>query len=178
MKRLYLLRHAQALSTSASGDEGRELSPKGHEDSSALGKAIQKKNYIPDYTLCSPAIRTRQTFDNLELAVDHLGFNKDIYSAGFLELLHTVQDLDDRNQSALIVGHNPTIYELAMRLCDENESGQSVIQRLGQGYKPGTLTVFNCPCQVWNDIQIGENMLIDLIDPQDYNAPQTPARWT
>ncbi|MCD8496669.1 MAG: hypothetical protein LRZ85_00395 [Alphaproteobacteria bacterium] len=47
MKRLYLLRHAQALSSSPTGDKGRPLSPQGLADAAALGQMMVRKEYRP-----------------------------------------------------------------------------------------------------------------------------------
>ena len=63
---LFLLRHAQALSTPAGGqDFDRKLSPKGIEDAQALGRHLKSKGYKPDFILCSSAQRTRQTCENI-----------------------------------------------------------------------------------------------------------------
>ena len=178
MKRLYLLRHAQALSTPVGGkDFDRALSPQGTEDTKALGALMEEKSYAPDVSLYSPALRTFETFQNLHLKNTASEAIEEIYDANAEGLLDVIYGCDDGVDSLLIVGHNPTIHELTIRLSSE-ESSQTLFRRLmSEGYKPGSLSVLDCPCVHWNDIQLGENTLIDLQEPLDYNAPNRPTRW-
>lgn len=177
MKRLYILRHAQALNTPVGGtDFDRALSPQGLEDSKALGMAMQKKSYAPKLALYSAAKRTTETFENLNIrGIDSIA-SEDIYDANADRLMDMIHDCDGEHQSLILVGHNPAVQELAMRLASE-DSSLSNLQRLMQGYKPGSLSVFDCPCLHWNDIQMAENILTDFLEPLDYNAPDRPTRW-
>lgn len=177
MKRLYLLRHAQALNTPVGGtDFDRALSPQGLEDAAALGAAMAKQSYQPTAAIHSAAKRTTTTFKQLDLSGISSMASEEAYDANADKIMDMIHDCDDEHESLLIVGHNPTIQELAMRLASE-DSSLSYLQRLMQGYKPGTLTVFDCPCMNWNDLQLTENILVDLLDPLDYNAPDRPTRW-
>lgn len=178
MKRLYLLRHAQALSTPVGGkDFDRSLSPQGIDDSKALGKLMARKSYIPDKALYSPALRTFETFHNLHLnntesvAIEH------IYEASSEELLDLISECDETADSLLIVGHNPTIHELVTRLSSEKSKDEYLDRLMRGGYKPGTLSILDCPCDKWGNMKLGENILIDLQEPLNYNAPDRPTRW-
>ncbi|MFP4313777.1 MAG: SixA phosphatase family protein [Alphaproteobacteria bacterium] len=177
MKRLYILRHAQALSTPVGGsDFDRPLAPQGLEDAKALGRKMAKHDYKPDICLYSPALRTTQTLENLELSCKSVSAVEDMYDANAQRLLDLINNSEDDYASLLLVGHNPAIHELAMRLAGE-ESAASPMQRMMQGYKPGSLSVFDCPCAVWNDVEYGGNILSDFLEPLDYNAPERPTRW-
>jgi phosphohistidine phosphatase len=177
MKRLYILRHAKAAAPDNVQDFERPLAPQGLEDAAALGKVMVKQSYLPDTVFCSTAIRTRETLDALGLpATANITHIEKIYDATAGDLLKMIQNTDDSAQSILLVGHNPAIHELALRLSSE-ESGLSLLQRLLQGYSPATLSVLDVPCKCWNDIQLGENFLINLLTPLDYNAPNRPTRW-
>lgn len=177
MKKLYILRHAKAASPENGQDFDRPLSPQGIEDAAALGQLMTKQSYIPDIALCSTAKRTRETLDALGLpATTKASHSEKIYDASTGDLLEMIQSADDTAQSILLVGHNPAIHELALRLSSE-DSGLSLLQRLLQGYSPGTLSVLDVPCKCWNDIQMGQNFLINLLAPIDYNSPNRPTRW-
>lgn len=177
MKRLYILRHAQALNTPVGGkDFDRNLSSQGHDDAQALGKIIREKSYAPSLVLYSAAMRTFQTYDGLQLGKTQSHSNADLYDANAEYVIDIIHDLDDDYNSLMLIGHNPTIHELCMRLASE-DSPPSFMQRLMQNYKPGTLSVFDCPCIFWNDLQLGENTLIDFQEPMDYNAADRPTRW-
>lgn len=179
MKRLYLLRHALAMPSSAAGDKGRKLAPQGLADAEALGKAMQRKGYKPALVLCSPALRTSETWAQASLALGAIETRKpdSLYNAGRDVFLEELEGLDDSVESVLIVAHNPGIHDFAARLASE-ESPASFLTRLMEGFRPATLAVLDCPIESWLDLADEQNRLIDLQDPMDYNAPSSPARWT
>ncbi len=175
-KRLFLLRHAQALSDAPS-DKERALSPKGLEDAAALGRLMAKKGYFPDFTLCSPALRTRQTFESLKEGLGKRSAEHPdiLYNGAAGDYLGQIQAASDDYDDVLLVAHNPSVYELVIRLSDpENDV---MMQKLSAGYQPATLSMLECSCSSWKDIQFGENTLSFLTEPMDYNAPARPTRW-
>ena len=177
MKRLYILRHAKAASPENTRDFDRPLAEQGLEDAAALGQLMTKQSYTPDAALCSTAKRTCETLDALGLpSSTKTAYHEKMYDASAGDLLDMIQNTDDTAQSILLIGHNPAIHELALRLASE-ESGLSLLQRLLKGYNPATLSILDVPCKCWNDIQLGENFLINLLAPLDYNAPERPTRW-
>lgn len=178
MKRLLLLRHAQTMPSDGKGDKERKLTPQGLSDARALGQAMRQKRYQPDQVLCSPATRTRETLDAIMETISTVStlYLPKIYEGGQDEIMDAIQNTDDETESLLIVAHNPSIHSLAVSLAKEDSP--TLMNRLAAGYKPGTLTVLNCPCEKWIDLRPGRNALIDFLEPLDYNAPSTPARWT
>ncbi|MAE52400.1 MAG: phosphoglycerate mutase [Micavibrio sp.] len=177
MKKLYILRHAKAATPEHVRDFDRPLAKQGLDDAARLGAVITERGYIPDLVLCSPARRTRETLDTLNLPDQtSIQFIEKIYDATAGDILNMIQDTDDKMDAIMLVGHNPAIHELALRLSSE-DSGLSYLQRLLQGYSPATLSVIDIPCTCWNDIQLGQNYLVDLQTPLDYNAPDRPTRW-
>ena len=139
----------------------------------------QAKGYIPDMVLCSTATRTRQTLTGIHETLGDLSthYDQDIYNGGEGALFQMIRSMDDKVDHLLIVGHNPVMHGVASRLAAEDESG-AFMNRLAMGYAPGTLTVLEVGQDHWNDIQLHENDIIDLLDPIDYNAPDRPTRWT
>lgn len=178
MKRLYILRHANAASPPGTVDQERPLSSSGLADASELGSVMRSKSLTPAQIFCSPALRTRQTMDALALD-PHQSQSRIIeplYEATASQMLEIIQDCEDSAKSLLVIGHNPAVHELVMRLTSE-DSPLTLIKRLMNGYHPATLSVLDCPCQCWNDLQLGENILSDLLESLDYNAPSRPTRW-
>lgn len=177
-KRLFLLRHAQALNEAPS-DAVRPLSPRGLEDARALGQLMARKSFVPDGVLCSPALRTRQTLEALQeglgMSPDVIAQPENLYSGAAGAYLHEIQSLSDEHGAILVVGHNPSIYELVIRLSDP--SHDHYMQKLSAGYNPATLSVLECPCEAWAEIQLAANPLTYLTEPLDYNAPARPTRW-
>lgn len=178
MRRLFILRHAQAMPADGHGDRERKLTPKGGLDAQALGQAMARKKYQPDFVLCSPAIRTKQTLEFVSESVKPVStdFPKIIYEGISDDLLELVQNMGDQYQSVLLVGHNPAIHQFAASLAHEDTP--TLMNRLAAGYAPATLTVLDVQAEEWADLKFGENKLIDFLEAIDYNAPATPARWT
>ena len=116
-KTLYLMRHAKSdWNHPELSDFERPLNKRGLRDAPEMGRRLKEKDLIPELILCSPAERTRQTLDLLDLGVKHIIFNESIYEAYTETLLHIVQSIDDRYDSALILGHNPAMSWLASGL--------------------------------------------------------------
>jgi phosphohistidine phosphatase len=116
-KTLYLMRHAKSdWNHPELSDFERPLNKRGLRDAPEMGRRLKEKDLIPELILCSPAERTRQTLDLLDLGVEHIIFNESIYEAYTETLLYIVQSIDDRYDSALILGHNPAMSWLASGL--------------------------------------------------------------
>lgn len=162
MKRLYLLRHATAL-PSAGSDKERKLSPEGLIEAAALGVEMMRRNYQPDYILCSPAIRTRETFGQLPFEKQPHVFPERLYNASARDLLAHVHGLEDKIQSALVVAHNPGIYELAASLAHQGE--KNLMNRMLGGFRPCSMAVVGCPVKSWKEISFqGGNELKDFLE--------------
>ena len=175
-KRLFLLRHAMALSNNE-GDKSRELAPKGIEDALALGKWMLDQNYIPDAVLCSPAKRTRQTLENVKknLQMPNASFPEILYNGVAGDYLYEIQKIDDEYKNIMIVAHNPSIYELVILLAAQGSD--AIMQKISKGYPPASLSVIKCKCDSWRDIQPVENEIMNLVNPMDYNDSGRPTRW-
>lgn len=163
MKRLYLLRHALTLPTAPGGrDFERVLAPQGETDARALGMVMAEKSYHPQLIYCSPTQRTQRTCALIQMQGEVVT-QPIIYEGGRSDILALIQNTPADVQSLLVVGHNPSMYELAALLAGEDPS--DFLHQLASGYKPGMLCVFDCPRAAWSDLQRGENKLIDILLP-------------
>lgn len=111
--RLILMRHAKSDWSLSGDDHARPLNPRGRRSAQALGDWLRDKGYLPDEVLCSTAARTRQTLDLLGLDTE-TRFEPMLYHASaetMLDVLHGAS-----GATVLMVGHNPGIADLAMRL--------------------------------------------------------------
>lgn len=179
MKTLLLLRHAQALPSSASvADFDRGLSPKGIEDARKLGEVLKEQDISINLIKCSSATRTQQTraemCEGLQQNI-HTENSKSIYNAGVGDLFKIIQDTDDKIETLMVVGHNPTIYELVSKLAAK--SSNAVFDSLAHGYSPATLTIIETDVDSWAEIDPDQCEAKAVFDPSDYNAPERPTRW-
>ncbi|OIZ99881.1 hypothetical protein BEV13_04840 [Rickettsiella grylli] len=126
MKNLTLIRHAEShLQRPLEQDKERLLTPNGFHQVSTISKQLEKKKCWPDYLLCSPAKRAIQT---AELLCKYLKIspvieiNSLLYLGDSSETLLQSLFLPDRFQQVFIIGHNPTISDLAHTLSPPTQS--------------------------------------------------------
>ncbi|MEM6780657.1 MAG: histidine phosphatase family protein [Pseudomonadota bacterium] len=163
MKRLYLLRHAEALST-GTDDKSRVLSEHGKRQAEALQATMMERGYKPHHILCSAAERTQETLRGV-CPDQNAEIMDDLYNATDATLMRTVLSLDSDPSTLMIVAHNPGIHQLAFAMANEGEEAN--IQSLAMGYQPCTLAVLDCPIESWADLMPRGNTLVDLIPPQN-----------
>lgn len=116
--KLHLLRHAKTNQISPTGkDFDRELLPKAFEQSAELKRYLQDHPIAPKHILCSSAVRTRQTLDQIKafFADVPVTFLDELYLASAGELLKIINELQSP-EDILLIGHNEGISELASEL--------------------------------------------------------------
>lgn len=116
---LVVLRHAKSGYPAGVDDVDRPLADRGRRDAPAAGRWLAANAPGIDLTVCSPATRTRQTWD---LVADELGdepeFRVDdrIYTASVDALITVVHELPDTATTVLLVGHDPGVSDLVHSL--------------------------------------------------------------
>ena len=119
MHRLHLLRHAKSNRDDRVEDRERRLSRRGRDTARVVGKSLPAALGKVDLVLCSSALRTRETAE-LALAdfapLPRILFEDGLYLAGAASLLKRLTQLDEKDGTVLVIGHNPGLHELAMAL--------------------------------------------------------------
>lgn len=160
MKTLYILRHAKSdWSNAALSDFERPLNERGRKAAPLMGKAMKKRNFKPQTIVSSPAVRARQTAEAVKAAAQiesEIKFDSRIYEAHPQTLLEVVSEIDDANDSALIVGHNPGFENLVRILTDKIEP-----------LPTAALAVVNLEIDSWNQIFSPAGTLRDLLRPKE-----------
>lgn len=115
---LLLLRHAKAEAGYGVIDYDRSLTDRGHEQARRVGRLLAEEGYTPDHVICSAAKRTRQTLDGVLEALGgpdgpEVDYSESAYTAGVDSLLELITYVDPQVRTLLVVGHNPTIAQLA-----------------------------------------------------------------
>ena len=122
MKHLYLVRHAKSSwSNQGQPDFERPLNDRGRRDVITMGERLKNKIKI-DVFISSSAARTNQT--SLSLAnsfgfdLNRVQFYDELYHASPRKMLNVINDVDDKYESLIVVGHNPGISMLCDDLCN------------------------------------------------------------
>ena len=114
MKRLILMRHAKSSwATPGQDDHARPLNSRGKVSARVLGDWLRHKGYLPDQTLSSDSVRTRETFARLKIACDTEFLGK-LYHAGPEDMLRVLRKAT--GDTVLMLGHNPGIGWFAQTL--------------------------------------------------------------
>lgn len=120
MKTLILLRHAKSdWGIAGLRDFDRALAKRGLRDAPRMGEALKKQGVLPDYILCSPATRAKETMELFRQAAGidaPVEFEPNIYEASSAELIKLVRHLSNQYSCVLMVGHNPGFENLLSRL--------------------------------------------------------------
>jgi len=159
MRKLYLLRHAQASSDFAKEDKVRTLSKHGISQAMALAPLIEGI----DKTLCSSAKRTQMTAQSLQKAGADLGvieYQDSLYNASAGDLLSAIQTQSAQN--LLIIAHNPGIHLLARSMA--NKGDEQKRNKLDITYRPASLSIFECDIDNWQNLNPQSNTLLDFIE--------------
>jgi phosphohistidine phosphatase len=122
-KTLYLVRHAKSSWSDPSlSDRQRPLNKRGRRSAPDMGGRLALKGHQPDLIISSPAKRAMMT---AKIIAKALGYNKSeivtdesMYFSGVGGMLTMLEDVDDRYQKVMIVGHNPAMTSLMNSLCD------------------------------------------------------------
>ena len=143
MSRLFLLRHAKAgWALPGMRDFDRPLDASGHADAEATGAAMRSHGYVPDITLCSNAVRARETLEGIAGQADtgRVLFLDRLYSedaAGYLALIHE----NANSGSVLVIGHNPMMEDLASAVAGDGDP--SARATLNSGFPTSGLAVIS-----------------------------------
>ena len=119
MKTIYLLRHARAeMADHNLADKERRLVKSGIEDARTVAGILKKFSSGPELILSSDTTRTVETAKiiakKLKIGGLEIVFNGEIFSAENSEtILNLIKALDDKYNSVMIIGHNPTLSALA-----------------------------------------------------------------
>ena len=122
---LVLLRHAKAETPGDEMDVERALTDRGQADARAAGAWLAAQNLHPDLVICSPAIRTRQTWHGVamalaeaapEAAAPEVRYENGLYYGGRTEVVDLLRAVPEGTGTVLVVGHNPTVTDVSILL--------------------------------------------------------------
>ncbi|GLQ05102.1 SixA phosphatase family protein [Sneathiella chinensis] len=175
MPRLTLLRHAKSSWEDLSlGDIDRPLAPRGKRDAVTMGKFLLQQELAPELVICSPALRTRETLARLHPFMPkdvEVRFDKMVYSAGMGSGLITLaKGLEDAVRHVMIIGHNPTMHELALSLVDWTSEELALQQKVRRKFPTAALACIEFSGSDWSSLERGQGRLVC------YGTPKMIAR--
>lgn len=170
MRRLLLLRHAKSAYPQGVGDIDRPLNTRGREAAPLMGAYIAREALTPDHVMVSPARRTQETWDAVraEMPGTPMETVPSIYEAPAGRILDAIRSAPAEARSLLVIGHNPGLGDLALRLAGE---GPKDLQRdLREKFPTAALAVLEFDAERWEDIAAGAGRLVRYVRPRQLAA--------
>jgi phosphohistidine phosphatase len=123
MKYLFLVRHAKSdWANIGLSDFERPLNERGNRDKGIMGKRLKEKSIELDSFISSSAKRTTQTSmalaKEMNFPTREIKFSKEIYHASLSVMLSFINKTENKNNTIMLVGHNPGISMLCDYLCN------------------------------------------------------------
>lgn len=122
MKKLYIIRHAKSSwKDIALDDFNRPLNKRGKQNAPFMGSRLRAKGVKPDIILSSPAKRAKSTAKMIAKEMSYnkkIVFDSNIYEASADDLRKIIAGVDNRYKTLFLVGHNPSLNELAKYFLD------------------------------------------------------------
>jgi phosphohistidine phosphatase len=115
-RRLHLLRHAKsAWDDPMQSDHDRPLAPRGRRAVNLLHTYVRECQVAPQLVLCSTARRTVDTVQAVDPGGE-ISLEPRLYGASAEELLNRLHQVDDALDQVMVVGHNPALQMLVLKL--------------------------------------------------------------
>ena len=157
---LYLVRHAQSADKqSGQSDHDRALTPYGMMQAEQLGKIFFRRQYFFDKIICSTARRTVQTWQQMAKHFQHIDlknvFHESLlYEGTAIDYEDLVKSQESTLKHLLIVGHNPSISQVAHLFC----------RNIDENFHPGGFSLINFGAHTWNDVSSHESTIVELLN--------------
>ncbi|MGW4031834.1 SixA phosphatase family protein [Streptomyces sp. NPDC004838] len=173
--RLIVLRHAKAAWPDGVSDPERPLAPRGRRDAPAAGRRLREAGWIPDLVICSPARRTRETW---ELVAPELGaapaviYDVRAYDADGSQLLTVLRDVPSQCRTLLLIGHSPGVQDLTLALTRDAAADGDLI-RARDKFPTSAIAVLELPGP-WRSLTPAGCLLVAFAVPRSRNERGSP----
>jgi phosphohistidine phosphatase len=171
---LYLLRHAKSSWDDPElEDRDRPLAPRGRRASAHIAEHLRGDHVAPALVLCSSALRTRETLAAILPALEgelEIRIEDGLYGAGVDALLARLNDVPDPVHSVLLIGHNPSIHELALTLAGRGDG----LDRLRERFPTGALATLGIPTGGWSGLRPRAAVLEGFVLPRELEESAKP----
>jgi phosphohistidine phosphatase len=165
---LLLLRHLKSSWDDPTlRDHERPLAPRGIKAGNALKAYLRDEDISPQLVLCSSATRAVQTWHAVQPglpAEPEVIVTDDLYMASPDDILHRLNAVPETVETVMVVGHNPTMEQLAGALAADGDP--DALDRMVRKYPTGGLARFAVPSS-WRRLSWETARLDAFVVPRD-----------
>jgi phosphohistidine phosphatase len=171
MDRLLLLRHAKTERAAAGErDRDRKLTARGRADAPLIGAYMVRHRLMPDLVLSSPTARAEETLAQVAAAFakqPRIVRDERIYNASPETLVRLIRETRDA-KTLLVIGHNPGLHELALRLIASGDI--TTREQLNEKLPTSGLVVIDFAFDDWSRLHAHSGRLERFISPRSIPA--------
>jgi phosphohistidine phosphatase len=167
---LYVLRHAKSSwDDPGAPDHDRPLAPRGRKALKVLAAYVHDSEIHPELVLCSSARRTRETLEGISLGGEQL-IEPELYGASCEQLIERLRRVPDATASVMVIGHNPTLQMLVLKLLDARralaaESSAEMFAEIQRKFPTGALATLVLGSG-WSELRVGGAELAGYVRPK------------
>jgi phosphohistidine phosphatase len=166
MRTLYLLRHAKSSwADETLPDRLRPLAPRGRRDAKRIAEHMREHGIEPKLVLCSSAERTRETLEFVRPSLgaeSTVSLDDGLYAASSDALLERLRAAPEQVASVMLIGHNPGLQDLALRLASAGRD----LERLEAKFPTAALATLELAGKSWGDLSRGDAVLAAYVVPK------------
>ena len=166
---LLLLRHAKSSwDERGVDDHDRGLTKRGLKAAAQMGRLMHKEGLTPDLALCSTAARASLTMERVARAFEPTPPIKELrtlYLATPGRLLETIRRQDPDAGRLLVVGHNPGLHSLAVRLVGSGD--KAARERLEGNLPTAALVRILFDADAWSQVVEAQGELAGYWRPRE-----------
>jgi phosphohistidine phosphatase len=167
MRRLMLLRHAKTeRAEPGERDRDRKLMKRGRADAPMIGTFMAHHGLVPDLALVSPATRAQETWALVAACFPKASrmVNDDrIYNANPEKLIAVIGEAR-KAHTLIVVGHNPSLHELAVQLIASGDV--EAREQLNEKLPTAGLVVIDLPFDDWSLLHAHAGRLERFVSPR------------
>ncbi len=165
VKTILLMRHGKSDWDEEVPDFERPLAKRGKGDVPLIGRFLRKTKRVPSLIISSPAKRAKETSELIAKACKYkkdIEYNDSIYENSPGEIIKVLQKIDDKIDTAMVIGHNPAIEEAAKKLCFRE------LKSLENGIKFPTAAIVCIVAEIesWSELYPGDCAIYWFVVPK------------
>jgi len=175
VKTLTLMRHAKSgWDDPGLRDFDRPLNAKGRRAAATIGRHLREAGIRFDHLVASPALRVRETLDAAGQAYGARPipcWDERLYLAPVPVLLEVIHAMPAAANRVLLVGHNPGLEELLLRLVP---AGGGLRAEAERKYPTATVAEMTFAVDRWDRVVEGGGSLARFVRPRDLDPALGP----
>ena len=168
MRRLLILRHAKTEpGEPGQDDRSRALVERGRRDAAQIGAYMASHALVPDRVVLSPARRVQETWKHLAGALrpaPGATTAERIYEATPHDILAILADTSGSAHSLMVVGHNPSLHDVALMLIASGDI--EARERLREKLPTAGLVIIDFAFDDWSKLHPQSGRLERFVTPK------------